>query len=67
MIAKLSTSFANGFLLKCFKVAHLYSFGILQTGLSMLMMFVKDISLFGLIVSGTMIGAASGFYGPTAT
>jgi len=26
------------------------------------MMFVKDISLFGLIVSGTLIGAASGFF-----
>ncbi|MGD0581305.1 MAG: MFS transporter [Bacteroidales bacterium] len=57
------TSFANGFLLKSFKVAHLYSFGILLSGLSMAgMMFVKDISLVGLIVSGTLIGAASGFF-----
>jgi MFS transporter, YQGE family, putative transporter len=57
------TSLTNGFLLKNFKVAHLYSFGILLSGLSMVgMMFVKDISLFGLIVSGTLIGAASGFF-----
>ena len=57
------TSLANGFLLKSFKVAHLYSFGILLSGLSMVgMMFVKDITLFGLIISGTLIGAASGFF-----
>jgi YQGE family putative transporter len=57
------TSLTNGFLLKSFKVAHLYSFGILLSGLSMVgMMFVKDIALPGLIVSGTMIGAASGFF-----
>ncbi len=57
------TSLTNGFLLKNFKVAHLYSFGILLSGLSMVgMMFVKDISLFGLVISGTLIGAASGFF-----
>jgi len=57
------TSLANGFLLKSFKVAHLYSFGILLSGLSMVgMMFVKDISLVGLIISGTLIGASSGFF-----
>jgi len=57
------TSLANGFLLKRFKVAHLYSFGILLSGMSMVgMMFVKGIALPGLILSGTMIGAASGFF-----
>ena len=57
------TSLMNGFLLKSFKVAHLYSAGILLSGLSMVgMMFVKDITLVGLIVSGTLIGAASGFF-----
>jgi YQGE family putative transporter len=57
------TSLTNGFLLKNFKVAHLYSFGILLSGLSMVgMMFVADIALPGLIVSGTLIGAASGFF-----
>jgi YQGE family putative transporter len=57
------TSLTNGFLLKNFKVAHLYSFGILLSGLSMVgMMFVKGIALPGLIVSGTLIGAASGFF-----
>jgi len=57
------TSLTNGFLLKRFKVAHLYSFGILLSGGSMVgMMFVKDIGLTGLIVSGTLIGAASGFF-----
>jgi MFS transporter, YQGE family, putative transporter len=57
------TSLTNGFLLKSFKVAHLYSFGILLSGISMVaMMFVEDIKLPGLIISGTMIGAASGFF-----
>jgi len=57
------TSMANGFLLKNFKVAHLYSFGILLSGLSMVgMMFIKDIDLTGLIISGTLIGASSGFF-----
>jgi len=57
------TSLTNGFLLKRFKVPHLYSFGILLSGVSMVgMMFVKDIGLTGLIVSGTLIGAASGFF-----
>ena len=57
------TSLINGFLLKNFKVAHLYSLGILLSGLSMGgMMFVKDITLIGLIISGTLIGAASGFF-----
>lgn len=57
------TSLTNGFLLKNFKVAHLYSLGILLSGLSMVgMMFVEDITLAGLIVSGTLIGAASGFF-----
>lgn len=57
------TSVTNGFLLKNFKVAHLYSFGILLSGISMVgMMFIRDIALPGLIISGTLIGAASGFF-----
>ncbi|MGE5394939.1 MAG: MFS transporter [Candidatus Saccharibacteria bacterium] len=57
------TSLTNGFLLKSFKVAHLYSFGILLSGFAMAgMMFVKNITLPGLIVAGTLIGAASGFF-----
>jgi YQGE family putative transporter len=57
------TSLANGFLLKSFKVAHLYSFGILLSGVAMVgMMFVENIALTGLIVAGTLIGAASGFF-----
>ncbi|MBN2813871.1 MAG: MFS transporter [Bacteroidales bacterium] len=57
------TSFANGFLLKKFKVAHLYSFGILLSGLSMVgMMFMGNISLIGLLIAGVLLGAASGFF-----
>lgn len=57
------TSVANGYLLKVFNLAHLYSVGILLSGISMMgMMFVKDLALPGLIVSGTLIGAASGFF-----
>jgi YQGE family putative transporter len=60
------TSFANGFFLKRFQVAHLYSFGILLSGMSMAgMMFVRAITLTGLIVAGTLIGAASGFFWTT--
>lgn len=57
------TSLTNGFLIKKFKVAHLYSFGILLSGLSMVgMMFVQNIALPGLIAAGTLIGASSGFF-----
>jgi MFS transporter, YQGE family, putative transporter len=57
------SSLSNGILLKTFKVAHLYSFGILLSGVAMAgMMMVRDISLPGLIIAGTLIGTASGFF-----
>src|SRR4030042_5606630 len=57
------TSFSNGFLLKKFKVAHLYSFGILLSGLSMVgMMFMGNLSIMGLLIAGILLGAASGFF-----
>ena len=57
------TSFTNGFLLKKFKVAHLYSFGILLSGLSMVgMMFIGSLSITGLLLAGVLLGAASGFF-----
>jgi YQGE family putative transporter len=57
------TSFANGFLIKKFKVAHLYSFGILLSGLSMVgMMFMENLSIMGLLIAGILLGAASGFF-----
>jgi len=57
------TSFANGFLLQKFKVAHLYSFGILLSGISMVgMMFMGNLSITGILIAGILLGAASGFF-----
>ncbi len=56
-------SFTNGILLKMFKVNHLYSFGILLSGISMSgMMFLSSVTLPGLIIAGLVLGGASGFF-----
>ncbi len=56
-------SFTNGILLKMFKVNHLYSFGILLSGISMSgMMFLSSVTLPGLIIAGLVLGVASGFF-----
>ena len=57
------TSITNGFLLKHFKIAHLYSFGILLSGLVMAsMMQIEHLSVAQLFLAGLLIGAASGFF-----
>ncbi|HAW57438.1 MAG TPA: MFS transporter [Bacteroidales bacterium] len=57
------TSITNGFLLKHFKIAHLYSFGILLSGLVMAsMMQIDHLSVAQLFLAGLLIGAASGFF-----
>ena len=54
------TSITNGFLLKHFKIAHLYSFGILLSGLVMAsMMQIEHLSVAQLFLAGLLIGAAS--------
>jgi len=56
-------SFTNGILLKMFKVNHLYSLGILLSGISMSgMMFLSSVTLPGLIIAGLVLGGASGFF-----
>ena len=56
-------SFTKGILLKMFKVNHLYSFGILLSGISMSgMMFLSSVTLPGLIIAGLVLGGASGFF-----
>jgi MFS transporter, YQGE family, putative transporter len=57
------TFLINGYLLNHFKVASLYSFGMLLSGLSMLiMMNLKELSVAGLGLSGILMGASFGFF-----
>lgn len=57
------TFLINGYLLNRFKVAHLYSFGMLLSGLSMLiMMNLKELSVTGLGLAGILMGASFGFF-----
>ena len=56
-------SVVNGELLKFFRVKHLYSFGILVSGLSMVvMMGLNTVALGQLFVAGVFMGVASGFF-----
>jgi YQGE family putative transporter len=58
-----ATSILNGFLLKFFKVNGLYVFGIIVSAIAlMLMMFVKNLNIAGLAISGFALGAATGFF-----
>lgn len=57
------TFLINGYLLNRFKVANLYSFGMLLSGLSMLiMMNLKELSVTGLGLAGLLMGASFGFF-----
>jgi len=57
------TSVMNGFLLRRFNIAHLYTFGILLSGITMLgMMQVDGLTVPGLFTAGLLIGASSGFF-----
>lgn len=56
-------SVINGELLKSFQVKHLYSFGILVSGLSMVaMMGFKTTGIGQLFIAGIFMGVASGFF-----
>lgn len=58
-----ASSLINGFLLKKVNVRELYMFGILVSGVSLLiMMTVQAISLTGLIMSGLLLGISVGFF-----
>jgi YQGE family putative transporter len=57
------TFLINGYLLNRVKVANLYSFGMLLSGISMLiMMNLKELSLAGLGLAGILMGASFGFF-----
>lgn len=57
------TFLINGFLLRRFNVSHLYSFGMLLSGISMLfMMSLKVMSFSGVAIAGFIMGASFGFF-----
>ncbi len=57
------TFYINGFLLNHIKIAHLYSFGMLLSGISMLvMMSLKNLSVTGVGIAGLLMGCSFGFF-----
>jgi MFS transporter, YQGE family, putative transporter len=57
------TFFINGYLLKTINISHLYSFGMLLSGVSMIfMMTLSVISMAGVSVAGLIMGASFGFF-----
>jgi YQGE family putative transporter len=57
------TFLVNGYLLNHFKVKHLYSLGMLLSGISMaIMMSLTELNLLGIGVAGLTMGLSFGFY-----
>lgn len=57
------TFLINGFLLNKIKIAHLYSFGMLLSGISMIfMMTLGEISVHGVAFAGLIMGSSFGFF-----
>jgi len=57
------TFLINGFLLNHIKISHLYSFGMLLSGLSMLiMMSLQNLSIVGVSIAGILMGCSFGFF-----
>ncbi|REG89891.1 MFS transporter [Winogradskyella sediminis] len=57
------TFVVNGYLLNHIKVAHLYSVGMLLSGVSMfIMMFLENLNLTAIVVSGFLMGLSYGFF-----
>lgn len=57
------TFLINGYLLNYIKIAHLYSFGMLLSGLSMVfMMTIKVMSPMGVALAGLIMGSSFGFF-----
>jgi MFS transporter, YQGE family, putative transporter len=53
----------NGFLLNRIKISHLYSFGMLLSGLSMIvMMSLQNLSVAGVGIAGLLMGCSFGFF-----
>ena len=57
------TFLINGFLLNKIKIAHLYSFGMLLSGVSLVaMMLLQQISFVGVGIAGFLMGSSFGFF-----
>ncbi|TAJ12530.1 MFS transporter [Marinilabiliaceae bacterium JC017] len=57
------TFMINGFLLRKIRISNLYSFGMLLSGASMLfMMTLNELNIFGVALSGLIMGASFGFF-----
>lgn len=57
------TFLINGYLLNRVKISHLYSFGMLLSGLSMLiMMSLQNLSTVGVGIAGMLMGCSFGFF-----
>ncbi|MDH4295981.1 MAG: hypothetical protein OEV74_06865 [Cyclobacteriaceae bacterium] len=57
------TFLINGFLLSRIKISNLYSFGMLLSGLSMLvMMSLQNLSVIGVGIAGILMGCSFGFF-----
>ena len=53
----------NGFLLNKFNISHLYSFGMLLSGVSMIfMMTLSNIDMVGVSIAGFIMGGSFGFF-----
>lgn len=53
----------NGFLMRKIKITHLYSFGMILSGVSMaVMMCLNKLSLSGIILAGLIMGLSYGFF-----
>jgi YQGE family putative transporter len=57
------TFLLNGFLLRYIKISNLYSFGMLLSGISMmLMMSMQSLSMTGVGIAGILMGCSFGFF-----
>ena len=57
------TFLINGFLLNKFNISNLYSFGMILSGISMLvMMSLDNMDLFGVALAGLIMGSSFGFF-----
>ncbi|MBN2347807.1 MAG: MFS transporter [Bacteroidales bacterium] len=57
------TFLINGFLLNKIKIAHLYSFGMLLSGISMVfMMTLGEVNIPGVALAGLIMGSSFGFF-----
>jgi YQGE family putative transporter len=57
------TFMINGFLLRRIKIAHLYSLGMLLSGVAMtIMMMLNVVDVYGIAISGFVMGSSYGFF-----